>query len=363
MKIKPFLFTLLILSIFATGCDDDEGGQTIPPVMGTIQAHLGGEAEPNQVFIDLSEARNETIDRTSWDLGFSNNGDFRVILNSTNGMLAAATSKTDFAGVSSADTAMFLGEVLNVDAIFGILIGGGGVFPPWFSSTVEWADAPNGNLNNTAIDEISANTTENFVYIINRGKNPNGEPRGFMKIKIDRDGAGYRLTYGDLDDASGQTLEIGQVTDFNFTYVHLNDGIVSVEPQKGAWDLAFSTYTDNVLSGFPAPTGFPVPYFVRDFISTNRHQVSVAMVTDASDILSAYNAFSIDDVVGLTYSSDVNSIGTNWRLVGQTEQRLYDDRFFVLQDASGKYFKILFTQLKNDQGLRGFPEFIFEELR
>ena len=72
------------------------------------------------------------------------------------------------------------------------------------------ADHPDGDLTKTAIAEISESDAENQVYIINRGKNPDDSQRGWLKIRVLRNGQGYDLQYAEIDATEFETVTIDQ---------------------------------------------------------------------------------------------------------------------------------------------------------
>ena len=358
------LAILFVCVVYFSSCTDDGGVTPVIPISGTIAPEVGGPDQPNQVYVDLSAKTTSPVSRESWDFGFSNGSDFYVILNGANGMLAVESAAANFNDISSADTMGFLGSVMFTDAIFGILIGQ--MLPPWFESTSEWIDAPDGDLSKASIGAIAATNADNKVYIVNRGKNSDGSPRGFMKILTVRSTDGYEVTYGDLDDATGNKITITKNSDFNFTFLSTETGIKVVEPKASDWDIAFSTYSDYVLSNFSS--GYPVPYTVNDFIFSNRANVSIATVTVAGDVQMEYEAFTNADATGLTFNSKINAIGTDWRTVATPQipgsvTAPRGDRIYIVKDGSGINYKMLITQMTNLSGLRGFPEFIFEELK
>ena len=360
-----FLILICLSVVGFLSCSDDGGTTIIPIAMGTVAPNVGGQEQPNQVYIDLNTNTATVVPRRNWDLGFSTDASFRVVLNGSTGMLTAATSETDFAEVSSANLAEFPFSQMNMDALFGILITPGAK-PPWFNQAAGWADFPNGDINQTAFSEVELEG--NPVYIVNRGKNEDGSARGFMKVLISRNGDGYNLVMGELDDVIGQTFNIEKDNDFNFKFVSMEQGEVTVEPKKNDWDISFSTYTDHVLSEFTS--GFPVPYVVQDFIFLNRFEVGAQMIsTTAGMALAEYEAFTAADLAAHpNYATDVDAIGTDWRTVATPQipssvTAPQDDRFYLVSDKEGTKFKILFTGMSNDTGERGFPEFIFEELR
>src|SRR5690606_12033003 len=54
-----------------------------------MDPNVGGQLQPNKVFIDLSANRQTAVNRGDWDLGFYTEADqFRVMLNSSSSMMA-----------------------------------------------------------------------------------------------------------------------------------------------------------------------------------------------------------------------------------------------------------------------------------
>ena len=41
---------------------------------------------------------------------------------------------------------------------------------------------------------------------------------------------------------------------------------------------------------------------------------------------------------------------------------LIDNIFYIIKDPNGNYYKLKFTALLNDKGVRGFPEFKYKLL-
>ena len=363
LYLRTLFFAILGAVVFTSCEDDDNLDPVIPPIMGTVAPNVGGPEQPNQVYVDLSTGSTTVVPRSSWDFGFYGGEEFRVILNSANGMLAAQTNYTNFADVSSLDTLGFLGGVLDMDALFGILVSQ--ALPPWFQSAANWIDHPDGDIEKTAWTDIDALDENNMVYIVNRGKNADGSNRGLIKMLVQRASNGYNITYGNMDDTIGNTLTVEKNSNYNFTFISVDQGIVQVEPPKNEWDIAFSTFSDYVPSNFIS--GYPVPYVVNDFIFSNRTGVQIATI-ESTDALSAYNAVTFEEVSGLSFTPDANAIGTDWRTVANPQEpgsitAPKGDRYYIIQDADGRNYKVLLTQMTSSDGLRGFPEFIYEELK
>lgn len=323
--------------------------------LGSLAPNVGGEQQPNKVFIDLSGNRQSFISRSGWDLGFNTDSDkFRVIINSSSGMLARVTTKTDMNAVSASDT-VGLGNKLSLPAIFAALFGPP---PSWLSETIGWIDDPAGSLSTTAIAEISATDADNKVYIINRGKNPDGTERGWKKVRILRNGAGYTLQHADIAATSFTSVNVTKDNAYLFNYINFNSGLVEAEPKKDQWDIAFTVFTNTFPSDPSNPSSPLVPFEFKDYIIQNRYEVETAQVLMSSV---SYENFTEANLAGVTFSTSQKAIGSNWRSIpsnSSTPPSLRTDRFYLIKDAAGNIYKLKFTALTN-AGVRGFPAFDF----
>ncbi|RYY10244.1 MAG: hypothetical protein EOO04_37185, partial [Chitinophagaceae bacterium] len=263
-------FTLSFTEIISTG--------------GTITADGGGATYGNKVFFDLSANSQADVLRTSWDLGFYSGADWKVILNSSSAMMARQIDKNDLTQVTATDTLGFSSEVFFSQ-----------VAP--MTTALPYIDYPDGDLSRTAIADVSANDADNKVYIINRGLGI-GVPapqRGWKKVRILRSATGgYLLQHADIASSTFTTVEIGKNTAYNFNYASFENGLISVEPEKDKWDIAW-TYFSNVTNF----GGGEVPYLFQDFIIQNRN-VQTAKVLNTTK---PYAAFALSDVASLTFST------------------------------------------------------------
>lgn len=306
----------------------------------------GGPTYPNKVFIDLSANRQTAVDRTSWDLGFYMGDDFRVILNSSVTMMARALDKTDLNAVTAADTVDF-DDVMIVGA----------------NSSVEamaWIDDPAGDITKTAIASVSATTSENKVYIVNRGaSNPPSDPsqpipsRGWKKIRIIRNGNGYTLQHADIAATTFQEIQITKDSQLNFQYISFENGVVTVEPAKARWDIAWTGFTNSTNFG----GGF-IPYYFQDIMLQSRNGVETAelLITNAG----SYEAFGEANLTGVTWLTTQIGIGAKWRSGGGpgSAPAVRSDRFYLVKDVDGNIYKLRFTTLTQN-GERGRPQIEF----
>ncbi|CAM3576473.1 HmuY family protein [Zobellia roscoffensis] len=320
---------------------------------GNFAPEVGGPNEPNQVYIDLSAQNQTSINRETWDLAFYNGDDFRVAINGSLYMAVSELDETDIDVVTAE-------QVADLQASVAV-----GTFD---AANTEFIDAPNGEISGTAIQEIAVAEMNNKVYLVNMGAevgteepqagavNTSGDSRGWMKIRILRNDTGYTLQYAGLDEAAHKEISISKDPAFNFQFVSLtSEAIVSVEPEKEKWDLNFTVFT-NVIEGFGS-------YGYSDFVSTNsKGKVMAYRVTTETK---AYQDFSASDIDDQAFDADQRVIGSNWRNGGgpDTLPSLKDDVFFIVKDNDGNRYKLKFTALVNESGVRGYPAFEYELLQ
>ena len=305
---------------------------------GTMEMNGGGASFPNQAFIDLSKLIQTTVDKKSWDLGFyTASGEHRVIVNSSASVMARKLDKNDLTAVTASDTVGFKGVMTVPPPNYDPSIG-----------SIAWVDSPDGKLATTAFGTISSTDADNKVFIV---KDAGGN--NWKKVRVLKNGDNYTLQHADIAATTFTSTTINKDAAFNFIFFDLDNGIKSIEPKKDKWDLMYGSYTESLNLGGP---GKNIPYSYNDYITINRHGVSVAMVKIA-DI--AYNSFSASNVAALTFKTEVNSLGATWRMGGgpNSAPALYTDRYFVIKDAENNIYKLKFTRLTSTTGERGYPEF------
>ncbi|MGG5210399.1 HmuY family protein [Chryseobacterium sp. MIQD13] len=348
----------------------DEDPVPAPPITGSVvEVKVGGATEPNQVWIDLSDYEKPSVNkRTDWDLGFYTGDGFNVILNGSLAMtVAKIPNKTDIKAVTEADVA-----TLKQSALVGT----------FDSANMQYIDNPNGSFltQTSGIAAIKENDAENPVYLLNLGReipspdnigpgsvSLSGAARGWKKIQIFRALNGYKIRYADVGNTTSYSeYFVPKDTDYSFTYFSFNTGTtVKIQPKKKDWDLGFTTFTNEV---FTAPNVSAGSYFFADFIVANTlNGVGVYQVTPAGNLDQAYNSFKLGDVDQSKFVfNDQRALGDKWRTTTGTtdnpQPHVYADRFFVLKDAEGFYFKLRFNTMKDKDGNRGTTNFEFDPL-
>lgn len=298
----------------------------------------GGSSQPYQVFVDLSKQTQEQVDKYSWDLGFSTDPDeFAVVLNSSAFVMARPLDITDIDAVTPDDTIGFSSQmyISNYND----------------PEAAQWIDNQNGNLNETAVDAVSTTDLENRVYIIKR----DGENRNWKKIRILRNGNGYKLQYANIAASTHQELNISKDEAYNFAHVDLDNGPTFVEPEKDKWDLMYSTY--SVIANFGA--FLAIAY--NDIVILNRTGVGAIKIEETSEL--TYDNFSSTDLENhVLEDNNIFVVGDTWRALENFTLVLEPDIFYVINDPEGNHYKIKFTRLASEDGERGYPTFTYELL-
>ncbi|MFP3593859.1 HmuY family protein [Chryseobacterium sp. SIMBA_038] len=367
---KKILFCLLVGASFVSqSCiNDNESPISVSPIEGAIaDPTVGGATQPNQVWIDLSEIDPSTkgpvqklTKRTDWDLAFYSGSSFKVVLNSSI-MIAAGKipSATDIDQVTEANVATLKTQVQVAN------------FNP---ANEVYIDNVKGNFptDYTAIEDVKAVDSENAIYLVNMGKeiftgavpvgsvSTGGDSRGWMKVQVVRSGDGYKVKYAEVGATTHKELIIAKNATYNYNFVSLkNNKEVFIQPEKKKWDICFTVFT-NIITGAGS-------YIYADFVTHNNvggvgaYEV---VVTSGSGV-EAYNNFKASNIDQSKFIyNDQRIIGSNWRNpVGTNGLEVYGDRFYVIKDTDGYYFKLRFTRLTNSTtGERGFPQFEYKPL-
>lgn len=304
----------------------------------TLDGGTGGSSAVNSVFADLSNNSATSVRRAAWDLGFYSGTDFRVIINNTTGAAAIALAKNDLTQVTAADT---VGLVLSTSN-----------FDP---AGLKLIDDVSGDITKTVIAGISATDTDNKVYIVNRGTGGSIPAKGWIKIRVLRNGTtGYTLQYAGIKETTFKTVSISKDAAYNFNYVSFDSGtVVDVEPAKTRWDIEWTGGLYKTSDG-----ANDIPYYFSDQVYINH----LGGVTAAEILTStvSYDAYAESNIATTTFKNDKHVIGSNWRATTGTIG-VKTDRFYVIKDAAGNVYKLKFISFTTqDGGERGKPKLEFK---
>lgn len=319
---------------------------------GTMNPEVGGPNQPNQVYVDLSTKSQTKIRRDIWDFGFYSGEGFHVKLNSSLYMFARPLEINDIDAVRESD-------VVTLKPWMNFLLAG----------SEEFIDHPSGDLNKLAIQPISETDEENPVYLVKMGNEIGtetpapgsvavaGKERGWKKVRILRRGNDYLFQYADVDSSTHQEVLISKDEAFNFTFFSITNNIVSVEPARENWTLNF-TVTMEIE---PLPEGSDTAYGFSDYVKINAPGNVKAYRVSTSDY--TYSDFGENHIEENKFSSDERIIGSSWRKATPPDRELITNIFYVIKDAQGNYYKLRFTALENENGIRGYPAFEYKLLK
>ena len=162
-----------------------------------------------------------------------------------------------------------------------------------------------------------------------------------------------------LDDNQEREYVLEKDTDYNFVYFHMEDGIVTPEPPKVAWDLLFTRY--RYIYEAYNQDGSDYLYLVTGVLH-NPYQT-----TTAGDSVRLHDYFTFtkdtfEQNMNLVANRDV--IGWDWKRVDiQTAEYKVNTRMvYVIKDQEDVLWKMHFYGYTNDEGKKGYPKLRYEKL-
>ncbi len=276
-----------------------------------------GEDYSMQTYFDLGSNQNVgSNNKELWDLGFSSSG-AHIILNSAKSGLRAAQ-------IESA----------------------------WEESIIksDWEldfDLPTGNL-----EDLCIGTSFEETILIDRGLTSSGEEIGCVKVWVSFENGSYFIKVSNLDNSMEQEFVLEQNSIYNYVYLNVAIGQVSVAPPKVEWDLIFTHY----LHVYDPETN-PFPYQVTGCL-INSEGVSV---TEIGDI--PFDEINMQTTEGLTFSEEWDEIGFDWKYFDFDLGFItLDNRVYIIKDTEGETFKLRFTSFYDNNGVKGNPQFEFQKL-
>lgn len=365
-KLLPLFFAFPF--IFNSCVKEDDSPIVIPPFEGKVVTLLaddkinkGDPTEANQFWIELGTGKVTITHRENWDLGFYSGDDFRVILNSS---LVMSVGKIE--------------NAINIDAVNSQTVASlkSLVQVANFQNNSQYIDNPNGQIlaQTTGIDEIKLDENQNNVYLLNMGHKTYmgsttvgsvytmGEARGWKKIRILRHNGGYKIQYADLDDTNHKEFIVTKDSNYNHQFFSFKtENYVEIQPRKMNWDLSFTVFTNLTNAG-----SFMTSYVYPDFIISNTlgNVSAYEVVTAAGQGETEYTNFKLENVEpSKLVSNDQRIIGSNWRTTtGANGAEVYSNKFYIIKNSVGLYYKLRFLRIKDEAGNRGYPQFEYKPL-
>ena len=322
-RAKWLLLAILIGSLCS--CEVAEKGipKPVPAPTNAVTSQVSmGATYDYQIYYDLetNKAVSQNL-KSIWDVAFEASSDgFHVILNTSKSMFAHNSGTNNF---DAADTAGKLNTLLY--------------------------DASSGNLDSTAIGDWRSAKN---VYFIDLGYDASGNHLGYKKLQIlSSDATSYEVKMASLDGSDMIQKVVTKDSNYNFMFMSLTGGtMVTVEPPKNTWDLAFTQY----VTIFYDP-GL-LPYLVTGCL-LNHYQTS-----GAKDSLIAFDSVNLNFVQSDTLSKTIDVIGYDWKTYNGTKYTTNSAMIYFIKNRNGHYFKLHFLDFYNQSGEKGNPMFEFQQL-
>lgn len=283
-----------------------------------------GSTYKEQIWYSLSSNRIISSNhKTDWDLAFETSATGNHIY--LNGSKAMKTYKTAFTDLSAVNDTTGL-EVYSK------------------------ADAPSGNSDSTAFEDIQANSV---VYIINRGFSETGAVLGFYKLKMTSLSATqFVFEYGDIFGTQISQATVNKDEDYNFVMFSFNTNQqLVIEPKKTEYDICFTGYTHIFLH--------PFQYYQVTGVLQNQYRTRTILIKDRP-----FADIGINDTLGRQFSAFRNAIGYEWKTFNlNTNLYAVDPSYcYIINDHNGFFYKLHFIDFYNSSGIKGVPKFEFKKL-
>ncbi len=332
---REIIGTILVLLFTISSCFKEKN--LAPPSnqnMGQTNVIEMGPEYTDQFFFSLET--NSVISHNSrfiYDLMFDcAPGKFNIWLNTAKFMSLVQTNKASLDAVTINDTT-------GIDFRYEL-----GEFNPDSNSFGQW-------WNTLSAQPVSSGK----VYIVNLGKDAQGNATGFMKMKVnDFFGSSYSVTYSAIDDSDSATALISKDPNRNYSYFSFANGIVNIEPDKSLWDLCFTRYT--IIFYEP---DFTLPYEVTGVLH-NPDRVQAYM-----DSTVVFDSIDIADFNTARLLTRRDAVGYTWKLINDPQNLAYysikfNYTYFIKADEN-RYYKLRFFDFYRN-GLKGYPAFEYYQL-
>lgn len=343
-----FLSVIIMMSVAMISCEKEDHIYNFPPETPadtTQHPLLYGVADigmnyDNQVYFNLSTGGTVSKPFRNYDLAFeAAPSGFHIYMNTGKLMFACRTGSVN---MTSADT----------------------TGKQWFTDN-DHLDADSTAINNSF---HSASVAEQ-VYVIDRGKpeyNINW-PERLRKLMIaEVTDSSYTIIYSKYNNTSADTFIISKNTNYSLMYFTFDNGgqLVQMAPEKSQWDFVFTRYTHTYFS---EPLNSPYRYYLVNGGGLNNrwHGVTGIMLKDSLPRYVPFDDFKLSNVGNYTFLQNADIIGFDWKSYdfNSSTYLIVPNKYFVIRNVDGNYFKIRFTDFYNPQtGDKGYISFQYQQL-
>ncbi|TRX70931.1 HmuY family protein [Carboxylicivirga sp. M1479] len=149
------------------------------------------------------------------------------------------------------------------------------------------------------------------------------------------------VAYGEVDT---DTWTQFNVFDYAANEMDVPEGyVVNKNSDVEAWDLVFTKYYGTTQSSDGTNTGYGMTGILLNM--EEGMQVAEMMYDESSDINLVSQAFAnliISDVEGLEYSDDMETIGSDWKVLDFStfQYNVLSNKFFIVKMKTGDYYKL-----------------------
>lgn len=220
-------------------------------------------------------------------------------------------------------------------------------------------DKSDGNPDSTAMAgwfEVleDSSWSKRYVYLVDRGSDPQGNPLGHMKVQFDIQGDAYVMRYASIDTDLDTTVLIERDASMDMRFFSFEDGLVDIAPPPDQWSLLFTRYTTMLVTD----EGEDYPYLVVGAL------LNPNGVTAALDTIHDFLDMDMDDIQDLEFNSRADVIGYEWKYYNFDAgvYTIEPGMSYVIRDRNGYFYKLRFVDFYSDQGVKGYPTFEFVRL-
>ena len=275
-----------------------------------------GPSYAYDIYYSLTDGITASPERTNWELAFSTNPyDNNIRINSGNAVILYEVSNdiNEWEDITSLNSSALRLRNSNVDWSMGAF-----VVNTSDGLNYGWGDY------NTETNIIEGSR----IYIIEYGSST-------KKIIINSLNLGvYNFTIANLDGTSEENISIDTApyTDKNFIYYSIETNeILDREPNSISWDILFTKYEDDLNNDIANPLSYSQPYFVAGVL-TNGNSIA------------QYEGNTLDIIPSseLDTSSNINTIGWDWKEYTGTFTIVSDLSFYIANLSKTSIYKIVF---------------------
>ena len=275
----------------------------------------------NDVYYSFSNGEVASVDRTTWDIGFTTAGfDASIIINESAGVELFPYYQLDTTEWDNIDTT-------------------GKMWANAYNSEETWSEGAFANLGTSHPDygwgtynSMNHNINGTKIFIL---KNKSGDYQQIMISQLNVSGL-FTVKIGDIGGANSSYFTIDKkdaaYAAKNFILYNTESlSVVNSEPDSDSWDLLFTKYTTLIQAG---------PNLVAYTVGGIKVNVDYE-VAERSGV-----ATSSNDTSSLTWSTEITEIGSDWKVFNNNtfEYDITEDLTYFVRTAEGAVWKIYFTE-------------------